>query len=129
METTNQDLTFRRTELLNLNEKHREDFEKMNVELNRLRRNQSYVLDSLWGKVGKHFSIFKTVCLLTFQVAGMELEMKTDKKLGGASEEIIKHDQTDLDSLGDKVINLEKIIGERVENEEANLKGTNVVVQ
>ena len=65
METTNQDLTFRRTELLNLNEKHREDLEKMNVELNRLRRNQSYVLDRLWEKVGKPFSIFMIVCFLT----------------------------------------------------------------
>ena len=59
----------------------------------------------------------------------MELEMQTDKKLGGTTEEIIKHEQTDLDSLGDKVMNLEKIIWERVENEEANLKGTNVVVE
>ena len=53
----------------------------------------------------------------------MELEMKTDKKLEGASEE------KDLDSLGDKVTNLERMIGERIENEEANLNGTNVVVE
>jgi hypothetical protein len=52
LEMTNQDLTLRRTELLNLQEKHRFDMENINAELTRLKKNQSLVINSLWEKVG-----------------------------------------------------------------------------
>ena len=48
---TNQDLTLRRTELLNLQEKHRDEMEKMNAKLESLKKNQSIVLNNLWEKV------------------------------------------------------------------------------
>ena len=52
---TNQDLTLRRTELLNLQEKHRDEMEKMNAKLESLKKNQSIVLNNLWEKVSWTF--------------------------------------------------------------------------
>ena len=57
---TNQDPPLRRTELLNLQEKHRDEMEKMNAKLESLKKNQSIVLNNLWEKVSWTFlkSIF-----------------------------------------------------------------------
>ena len=52
---TNQDLTLRRTELLNLQEKHRDEMEKMKTKLESLKKNQSFILNNLWEKVSCTF--------------------------------------------------------------------------
>ena len=51
LESTHQDLTLRRTELLNLQEMHREELEELNADLDRLKESQSNVMNSLWEKV------------------------------------------------------------------------------
>ena len=59
---TNQDPTLRRTELLNLQEKHRDEMEKMKAKLESLKKNHSVVLNSLWEKVSCTF-LRKKHCL------------------------------------------------------------------
>ena len=59
---TNQDLTLRRTELLNLQEKHRDEMEKMKAKLESLKKNQSIFLNNLWEKVSSTF-LRKKHCL------------------------------------------------------------------
>ena len=51
LELTHQDLTLRRTELLNLQELHREELEELNADLDRLKKSQSNVMNSLCEKV------------------------------------------------------------------------------
>ena len=51
LESTHQDLTLRRTELLNLQELHREELEELNADLDRLKEAQRNVMNSLWEKV------------------------------------------------------------------------------
>ena len=51
----NQDLTLRRTELLNLQEKQRDEMEKMKTKLESLKKNQSFVLNNSWEMVSCTF--------------------------------------------------------------------------
>ena len=51
----NQDLTLRRTELLNLQKKHRDEMEKMKTKLESLKKNQSFVLNNSWEMVSCTF--------------------------------------------------------------------------
>ena len=51
LDSTHQDLTLRRTELLNLQEMHGKELEELNADLDRLKESQSNVMNSLWEKV------------------------------------------------------------------------------
>ena len=52
---TNQDPPLRRTELLNLQEKQRDEMEKMKTKLESLKKNQSFVLNNSWEMVSCTF--------------------------------------------------------------------------
>ena len=53
---TNQDLTLRRTELLNLQEKHRDEMEKMNAKLESLEKKPKYCSEQFVGEGEFDFS-------------------------------------------------------------------------
>ena len=81
------------------------------------------------GKGGKCFTYINIVRVYTFQVGGMELALKKDEKEGDKSEDVSRLGQADPNSLEKKIENLQKIIEGRLETEEANFNGTNLVIE
>ena len=59
----------------------------------------------------------------------MEHDLQTDEKKGVKSKDVSRHGQADLTTLEKKMENLEKTIKGRLEMEEANFNGTNVVIE
>ena len=94
---TNQDPTLRRTELLNLQEKHRYEMEKMNAKLESLEKNQSIVLYNLWEKVSSIF-LRNIVCMYVIKVQEMELDLQTEQKDLKIPSDLSNHRQDYLNS-------------------------------
>jgi hypothetical protein len=123
---TNQDLTLRRTELLNLQEKHRDEMEKMKTKLESLKKNQSFVLNNLWEKVSCTYKR-NIVRMSAFKVE--ELDLQTKGKDLEKSSDLLNHKQEDLSSLAKKIDLVEEIVGDRLKTNEGNSHGSNAVIE
>ena len=123
---TNQDLTLRRTELLNLQEKNRDEMEKMNAKLESLKKNQSFVLNNLWEKVSCTF-IRNIVHMSAFKVE--ELNLQTEEKDLKKTSDLFNHRQEDFSSLAKKIDLVEEMVGDRLKTNEGNFHGSNAVIE
>ena len=108
---TNQDLTLRRTELNNLQEKQRDEMEKMKTKLESLKKNQSFVLNNSWEMVSCTF-IRNIVRMYAFKVE--ELDLQTEEKDFEKSSDLLNHRQDDLSSLAKKIDLVEEMVGDRL---------------